>query len=369
MKIIYFANARLPTEKAHGIQIMKMSEAFADLGHDFELVVPARRNFMKEDLFDYYGVKRNFKIRKIFCLDTISFGLIGFLIQWFSFCLSAMVLFFYRRANVFLGRDYLVLTALSFFGKNVCWESHTGQWNFIVSLYAKKLNNKMIVISHGLKNFYISKGVKGENVFVAQDGVDLAQFQIDLSKDQARKKFDFLENNKIVMYTGALGLWKGVATLLEASKMFKSEVQLVVLGGREREIEKLKIDYPKVVFLGSKPYKDIPIYQKMADVFVLPNTGKDKISVYFTSPLKLFSYLASGAPSVVSDLPSIREVVSEKEVVFFKPDDPKSLAEGVHKLIYDQELSDRLSKNSMERVKEYTWAKRAYSILRFIHEK
>lgn len=29
MKIIYIANARIPTEKAHGIQIMKMCEAFA----------------------------------------------------------------------------------------------------------------------------------------------------------------------------------------------------------------------------------------------------------------------------------------------------------------------------------------------------
>jgi len=29
MKIIYLANARIPTEKAHGVQIMKMCEVFA----------------------------------------------------------------------------------------------------------------------------------------------------------------------------------------------------------------------------------------------------------------------------------------------------------------------------------------------------
>ena len=44
MKILYIANIRLPAEKAHGIQIMKMWEAFADLGYGVELVVPWRFN-------------------------------------------------------------------------------------------------------------------------------------------------------------------------------------------------------------------------------------------------------------------------------------------------------------------------------------
>ena len=32
MKLIYIVNARIPTEKAHGVQIMKMCEAFAAAG-------------------------------------------------------------------------------------------------------------------------------------------------------------------------------------------------------------------------------------------------------------------------------------------------------------------------------------------------
>jgi hypothetical protein len=31
-KLVYIADIRLPTEKAHGIQIMEMCSAFADLG-------------------------------------------------------------------------------------------------------------------------------------------------------------------------------------------------------------------------------------------------------------------------------------------------------------------------------------------------
>lgn len=34
MKLLYIANIRIPTEKAHGIQIMKMCEAFTNLKID-----------------------------------------------------------------------------------------------------------------------------------------------------------------------------------------------------------------------------------------------------------------------------------------------------------------------------------------------
>ena len=84
MNFVYIANARIPTEKAHGIQIMKMCEAFASLGIDVELVVPWRFNSIHVDSFEYYGVKRVFKIVKIPSLDLTAFGKIGFLIQAFS---------------------------------------------------------------------------------------------------------------------------------------------------------------------------------------------------------------------------------------------------------------------------------------------
>ena len=55
---IYITNVRMPAEKAHGIQIAKMCEAFSDCGVDLELIVPRRRNVIKEDPYDFYGIKR-----------------------------------------------------------------------------------------------------------------------------------------------------------------------------------------------------------------------------------------------------------------------------------------------------------------------
>ena len=53
MKILYIANARMPTEKAHGFQIIKTIEAFQLAGETVELLLPRRRNYIKENIYNY----------------------------------------------------------------------------------------------------------------------------------------------------------------------------------------------------------------------------------------------------------------------------------------------------------------------------
>ena len=65
---------------------------------------------------------------------------------------------------------------------------------------------------------------------------------------------------------------------------------------------------------------------KSADILVIPNKQGDKASEEYTSPLKLFEYMASHRPIISSDLPSLREILTEKEALFFKPDSPGDLA-------------------------------------------
>src|SRR3990167_7960956 len=72
-KLVYIFNGRLPTEKAHGLQVTKMCEAFADLGIQVDLLIPFRFNSLKENVFEYYGVKRNFTIKKLWAVDLMLF--------------------------------------------------------------------------------------------------------------------------------------------------------------------------------------------------------------------------------------------------------------------------------------------------------
>lgn len=365
MKLCYIANARIPTEKAHGVQIMKMCEAFALSGAEVELVVPRRLNPIRQDPFDYYGVRRIFKIAKIPCLDLIKLGRIGFLIESLSFSKLAACRAFFKKPDFIFSRDEISSALLSLFGRKVAHEVHFGRWNLFTRILSKK-NSFFVAISEGLKEFYASKGVDAARIIAAHDAVDLDDFDVKTTKTEARKSLGLAENAEIIMYIGSLQVWKGCETFFIASGL-AGNAQFVVIGGREEQIAGLKKEYPAVIFLGERPYKDLPVNQKAADALVIPNTGKNIISSKYTSPLKLFAHMASGRPIIASDLPSIREILkNEKNAVLVQPDRPEFLITGIKNVLENPDLAERISKQALADVRNYTWAKRAENIINFI---
>ena len=370
MKLIYLANMRMPTEKAHGYQTAKMCEAFADFGTDVFLVVPKRKNHIAKNIFDYYQVKKNFRFQKISCIDSVSFGRIGFLFESFTFLFSS-AFFVFKKTGIFYTRDEIIAWFFSFFGKECVWEAHRGGLNFFVRGIIKR-NIKIVSITKNLKDFYVSKGAKESSVFVAPDGVDIQEFSLGVSKTEARKKVGFSEDEKIVLYTGHLYEWKGVDTLALAGKTLSKDTKIVFVGGTEKDMNRFREKYKdisNVIVLGDKPHHLMPWYLASADVLILPNSGKDDISRLYTSPIKLFEYMASNRPIVASDLPSIREILNEENAVFFSPDNPESLASSVKKVLENQPLADKISRACLEKIKEYTWEKRAKNITDFIGKK
>ena len=105
------------------------------------------------------------------------------------------------------------------------------------------------------------------------------------------------------------------------------------------------------------------LYTSFADVVVLPNTSKDKVSKLYTSPLKMFEYMVSRRPIVASNLPSLREVLNEKNAMLVRPDSAADLAEGIRVVLADQAQAHLLSEQAFKDVQKYTWQKRAKMIL------
>jgi len=369
MKFFYIANVRIPTEKAHGLAIMKMCEAFAKENINIVLVVPRRLNNLKENPFDYYGVGKVFNIKKIPVLDLIPwFGKLGFLIEAISFAKISFLYSIFNKADIYYGRDELTLSLLSLFKKNVAWESHTAKNSFWVRILLKRCK-KLVVISNGLKEYYMSLGVPIEKILVAPSGVDVKSFSLDISKEESREKVGLPQNKTIILYTGHLYSWKGVDTLAEASSNFDDNTIFIFVGGTDKDVLNFKNNYKNknnILVLGQKRNSEIPYYLKSANLLVLPNSGKEDISRKYTSPMKLFEYMASGIPIVTSNLPSIREIVDESMVYFFEPDNAEDLSKTIKRALLETEGSIEMTNNAYNLISNYSWENRAKNILEFI---
>ncbi len=357
MRITYLANIRMPTERAHGIQIVKTCEALARAGADIELVVPERHTSIHESVESYYRLGAPLRIKRLPVWDTVSWGRIGFFVETLSFAFAA-TRYIDGKAGVVYGRDEWVLAFLKFVGfEKVIWESHTGAWNMAARYLSRHAKN--VVISEGLKDYYIALGVSRESITVAHDGVDLSMFDTVESKEVARRRLGLPLDKRTALYIGGVGGWKGTDTLLEASAHLPEGTVLAIIGKVPAET---KARFPNVVFLGERPYTDIANNQQAGDVLVLPTTASHSVGAHFTSPLKLFTYMASGVPIVASDVLSTREVLPDKGAYWFTPDAPQSLGEAIRTALEDSTALEK-ARVAKREVARYTWETRARAIL------
>lgn len=373
MRFLYITNVRMPTEKAHGIQMIKMCEAFSKAGVDLEFVVPKRKSDIKEEVFEYYGVDEVFKIKRMPCLDFVSeWPRFGYWLQALSFLLAVTFryIFVSRKENLVYTREFLIAFIFNLLGFKTVYESHRIILKKNLFFWLVKSVPYIVTNSVGTADEFINRGFK--NVLPLPNGVDLDEFKFKISKEELKNRFSIPQYKKVVLYTGNFYDWKGTDTLIEAAKLLQDkDIVVVFVGGKDAEVatkrEEMKNrGISNILFLGHKNRKEIPYILKSADVLVLPNSPISEESIKYTSPVKLGEYMASGVPIVASDLPSIRAIVSEKAAMFFKSDDAESLRNGILKLIEDEAFASNLSVNALKEVEKYTWKTRAQKILKFI---
>jgi glycosyltransferase involved in cell wall biosynthesis len=383
MNIFYVSNSRMPTEKAHGLQISKMCEAFTFLDNKITLLIPARFNYIKSNIFDYYDINIRFKIVRLPNIDLINVikNKFGFVFQNVSFSFSVFFyLFFYKGKITIYSRDYFTLFLLSFLDKaTLFYEVHTfpNKLNFFYKIVLKRV--KFVAITKGLRNELFNHGVADDRILIAHDGVDIDLFNNHkLDKVDLRKKLNLPKDKKIIAYVGKLttmGKSKGVELLLEAFVKVLNDCPqafLLLVGINKDEVVNIKQKFDKFG-VKSKFYKlilhvnyeKIIDYEKSSDVLVMsyPNTKHYQL---YMSPLKMFEYMASGVPIVSSDLESIREVLSDDSAVLVQAENINALGKGIKNILSDDNLAIKIANKAKQDVGMYTWKIRAKKILDFV---
>jgi len=370
MKILYLSKSIIPSRTANSINVMKMCQAFADNGHEVVLLAPNIKSQYEqgvENIYEYYGVKKNFEIKKLWHPDIIGGAIIYTLAIFFYLLLN-------KNFNLVYGRFLQGCYVATFLKNRVIFESHESildmkklRYFVFKQLVKSKSFEKLTVISQALKNIYLEKKFMNKiKIQVAHDGAD----EVKDLQDKV-KLFGNKENLK-VGYVGHLYKGKGMEIIDSIANKFNDDVDFHIIGGTERDISlwKKKIGHKNVYFYGHISHKDVSSYINTLDVCLLPNQkivrphgGKDtrvNISGY-TSPLKLFEYMSHNKAIIASDFPVIREVLNEKNSILVDCDDIDGWTSSIINL---KNLKNRevIANQALNDFYKFSWKKRAFEV-------
>lgn len=361
MKIACISASQVPSDSANSIQVMKVCQAFAQLGHEVTLLVPGRAP-AGLDLSTHYGLQSDFPIlwlpareRRIFPWQAIhrARGLRADLVYAWPVQAAALGL----------------LTGLPALLEMHDFPSgHFGPlwYRLFLGLPGKK---RLLPITDALRGaLERSYGPpRSGDTLIAPDGVDLERYAALPEAETARNELG-LPSGLTVGCTGHLYAGRGADLFLGLAAAFP-RVNFLWVGGRPAEVEvwrqrALAARLDTVTFTGFVPNVRILLYQAAADVLLMPygrtiTTSSGGNTAEISSPMKMFEYMAARRAILASDLPVLREVLDETCAVFCTPEDLPAWTSALSSLLTDPERRQSLAENARSRVAKYAWVERA----------
>ncbi len=381
------ANARLPSQRAQSLQVAQVAAAFERAGVGTTLLHARRRDTPQlaeaSELWDYYSVPRGPRpgVRALENIDWIDLvprrlQYVPARLQELSFARTAArtVLDEFSGALV-LARELECARRLVRAGRGgVFLELHrvpggTTRRRWLMEAAGGVAG--IVAISGGVRDDLLDLGIKADLMVVEHDGFESTRFGSLPTRAQARGELGLHGERPLVVYTGGLLAWKGVDVLIAAARELP-EVSFVIAGGMDADVEALRgpsAGLQNVRLDGFQPPDRVATYLAAADVGVVPNRSTPAISSRYTSPLKVFEAQAAGLPLVVSDLPSLRDILGEDQAIFVAPDDHHALAAGLSELLGNEHLRTSLAGAMRAAAAGHSWDARAARLLSWMDQR
>ncbi len=229
-----------------------------------------------------------------------------------------------------------------------------------------------VTVADTVRDGMIAKGIPAEKVIKLHNGYN--QFFIERQPEKSRKwRQKLLKNgrNQLVIYSGALRQFKGIDILIEVAKQL-ANVEFVCAGGDKKEVayyqqlaQQQQVN--NISFLGYILHEDLASLLQAADVLAHPHCSG--AAATFTSPMKLFDYLASGNPIVATEIPSLIEFKNTNAIAAWcEPDNPRKFAEALKQVLETYPRREEGYPEIIEFVKQFSWENRAAKILSYVDE-
>lgn len=193
--------------------------------------------------------------------------------------------------------------------------------------------------------------IKNKPIYAVPTGIDISPFNPDnFSKEEKlalREKYGIKENEKIVLFLGRIGEEKSIDKIISCMpELFKNvpNTKFVIVGdGPAKEsliqqVKELNIE-DKVIFTGSVPWENVPLYYSIGDVFV-------NASLTETQGLTFIEAMASKLPVVARYAPNIAEFIHTNENGILVKND-KDFTKAIESVLTNHALKEKLIKNGL----------------------
>ncbi len=366
MRIAYLAYTPMPSNKASGVNILKMCQAFAELGHEVRLynprILPCATT---SDLATFYGIGESFSICRLPRPRNRLKGLIRYTRSYRSSIQSFRPDLLYIRDH---GAKIYIPCRLK---TRKIFEAHLLHLDspYIQDLEKDPYLRQFVVISSALKHDYAQHypGLLSQ-LSVHHDGANLTTLP-DSSVNSI-----FLKSQKVnVAYIGNLYPGKGME-LIQKLLPIADFCHFHIIGGQGDELELWQercSDSENITFYGFLSPAVVESMRTQFDCFLAPfqlnvMIGPGTDAAKWMSPLKIFEYMASGKLIIASDLPVIREVLEhEFNALLCRPDNPLEWLSALRRVRDEQERCAEIAENALEVIRtKYTWLERARQILK-----
>ena len=176
---------------------------------------------------------------------------------------------------------------------------------------------------------------------------------------QVRKKYGISSSDYLIIYQGAVNKDRGLEELIEAFTYLPEKYHLLIIGTGDvyqtlvEKTEGLKLK--QVHFLGQIPFSELAAYTIEADLGVSLEKSTN-LNYRYALPNKVFDYLASGVPILVSPLTELCAILDKHDVGKLLPShEPKEIAVTIETIFANQNQLAIWKENTKKACEEYCW--------------
>lgn len=186
---------------------------------------------------------------------------------------------------------------------------------------------------------------------------------------ELRQRLDLPVDRRIAIYSGLSFNGKGVDLLFEVARHLPDDCSIVLLGGEPAgasERDALRREYDlgsRLILIPRVDHDQAVAYLSAADLGLLLYPKTEYFSCY-SSPLKLFEYMACGVPVLATDLAALREIIVDGvNGILVTMTSPEAIASILAETLRDETKRQRLGHNALLDSKKFRYAERAARLI------